>query len=521
MEVRNPLGPNQVANQMTPPLYIAVHIPEFATQAIVRLRPRLAHAPVVVLAGTPPLDQVCSASPHAVRLGITPGMTRAELETLPSLTVLCRSEPEEQATRAALLEAAGAFTPRIQLWSCSPSAFAMVLDMTGTTLLFGSPQETVTRLASALAALRIVATLAASANVHTAVCLAPSASKAPILVPPTKEKEFLHDLPLSALELTPPQSETLALWGLTTLGELAALPEVDLIVRLGQPGKRLRQLARGEHPHLFVHEQPLFTLEEFLSFDAPIELLDSLLFVLGPMLDQLLARARNRALALASVTLKLGLDGGGEHVRTVKPALPVLQREILLKLLHLDLQAHPPPAGVLSLHLHAEPGDSSKVQLGLFAPQLPEPLRLDVTLARIAALVGPDRVGRARLLDSHRPGDFAMEPFTVTSAKSKSEQPSQKTTPRHAVALRRCRPPVPITMRLEAQRPSTFFLRGTRYTVQEAYGPWRKSGAWWSPEVWSHEEWDLHAQSQAGETLLCLLTQDLLQKHWHLEALYD
>ncbi len=310
----------------------------------------------------------------------------------------------------------------------------------------------------------------------------------------------------------------LALWGLRTLGELAALPEVELVVRMGQTGKRLRLLARGEHPHLMVPEEPVFALEEFVAFDAPVELMESLLFVLGPMLDQLLARAQNRAFALASVTVRLGLDGGGEHERTIKPALPVLQREVLLKLLHLDLQAHPPPAGVVSIFAHAEPGDRSKVQLGLFAPQLPEPLRLEVTLARIAALVGEDRVGRAALRDTHRPYSFVMERFVVPTSTPK------ETKARPAAALRRCRPPVELSVRNEGRRLISFFLHGKRYAVQQAYGPWRKSGDWWSSEVWSCEEWDVCAtcsNASTEETLLCLITHDLLSHRWQLEALYD
>lgn len=44
---------------------------------------------------------------------------------------------------------------------------------------------------------------------------------------------------------------------------------------------------------------------ERVEFDTPVDHLDSLLFVLGPMLRQLLVRAGLRALALASVTLTL------------------------------------------------------------------------------------------------------------------------------------------------------------------------------------------------------------------------
>jgi protein ImuB len=59
------------------------------------------------------------------------------------------------------------------------------------------------------------------------------------------------------------------------LGNLAALPEKELIARMGQDGKRLRQLARGKHPHLFQPVEPLFTLDEQMELDAPVDLLDS------------------------------------------------------------------------------------------------------------------------------------------------------------------------------------------------------------------------------------------------------
>lgn len=500
---------------MKVPLYVCVYVPEFPAQVLLRLRPELAKTAVAILSGEPPLEEVCSANALAFRLGVTLGMTRSELDNFTGLSLLKRAAGEERSARNALLEASGVFTPRIEIQPSVGSTFIMVLDMTGTTRIFGLPEKALGRIVQVFSALSFYVQIAASANLYAATCMAPAARTRPLLIPAGQEAEMLSTLPLAALNLTAQQSETLELWGLRRVGELAALPEVDLISRLGQQGKRLRQLARGEYSHLMVPEEPVFTLEELISFDAPVEILDSLLFVLGPMLDQLLARAQNHAFALASVTVKLGLDGGGEHERSVKPALPVLQREILLKLLQLDLQLHPPSAGVVSLHIHAEPGERSKVQLGLFAPQLPEPLRLDVTLARIAALVGEERVGRATLKDTHHPDSFTIGRFVVPQGTKKSEQA------RHSVALRRCRPPLRLSVQQKDRRLVAFFLHGKRFAVHETYGPWRKSGEWWSQQIWSHEEWDVLAKTQTEDTLLCVITHDLLHHHWQLDALYD
>ena len=128
------------------------------------------------------------------------------------------------------------------------------------------------------------------------------------------------------------------------------LPEKELIARMGQEGRRLRQLARGELPHLFVPMEPAFRLEERMELDAPVELLESLLFVVGVMLEQLILRATARVLALASVTVELKLEGGGTHVRVVRPALPSNERAMWLKLLHLDLQATTPQCVVALLN---------------------------------------------------------------------------------------------------------------------------------------------------------------------------
>ena len=242
------------------------------------------------------------------------------------------------------------------------------------------------------------------------------------------------------------------------------------------------------------------------------------------MLRQLLVRAGLRALALASITLTLGLEGAPEHTRTVKPALPLFDHALLLKLVQLDLQAHPPCAGIFAVSLSAEPGPRVEMQTGLFMPQTPEPARLEVTLARLSALVGEDRVGRARLLDKHAPEGFRMERFSVTDAPRPSLSQTSEPMLRNGIALRRLRPRVPIVSHSDNAAPKTFHLYGVRYSVRRLHGPWRRSGQWWTPEVWSREEWDVEAEADTNvddSTLLCLFTHDLLRREWLVEGLYD
>jgi protein ImuB len=156
------------------------------------------------------------------------------------------------------------------------------------------------------------------------------------------------------------------------------------------------------------------------------------------------------------------------------------------------------------------------VQLGLFSPQLPEASRLDVTLARIRAIVGEENVGRAVLLDTHAPAAFRMEPFRVTESEGVTTASSEL-----RAAARQLRPVESITVTLEAQRPERFYFRGQTFNVDRAYGPWLAGGDWWQPTLWGHEQWDIVARASDNSLLCCCLVRDLMHGGWQMAALYD
>jgi protein ImuB len=505
--------------QMTIPteLYACLYVREFPAQAILRLRPEMSNRPCVVMEGEPPLQTVCSLNTQARLLHVAQGMTRVEVDTFPNLVILSRSRETEMATRAILLECAGAFSPRIEGRS-EDTAFLCGIDISGTQSLFGPPEMLVRSLIQRVRVVGITARVTVSLNFHVAACLARGLSPSSVVrvVPQGEEAIALASLPIKVLDPTETQVETFMLWGIQTLGMLAELPEKELIARMGHDGKRLRQLARGEHLHLFQPVEPPFTLAEKMELDSPIELLESLLFAVGVMLDQLILRAKARILALASVAITLTLDGESTHTRTVRPALPSTDKQLWIKLLHLDLEAHPPQSPVLAVALNAEPGSISKVQLGLFSPQLPETARLDVTLARIRSIVGEGCVGRAVLQDTHAPDEFRMEPFRIPPGDSALIE-----SPAPRVSTRQLRPPEPASVTLLNFQPATFFYRDQRYIVEHAYGPWLVGGDWWNQTLWGFEQWDLVARAQDGPMLCCCMMRDMIRNQWQMVALYD
>ncbi len=552
-------------------LYVCAWAAEFPAQALLRLRTDWQTEPVVVLDGRAPEEWVCSLNRLAERMGAAAGMTRLEAESMPGLRLLKRSAESEAAARAVMLECVAKFSPRIEevcgagcirhvgrsqratsgakapnhfgesnvrakartLQAKAPAfqnalhatgvseadcsdevggtACAFVLDITGTERLFGPPAQLAERLRDELAQAGFRASIAVSANFDTARMKAASIRGIAVIA---DGAEALATLPVAALNLEDEYAATFALWGIGTLGELAALPEADLVARMGPNARAWLALARGKQEHTFEPIETVFALEEFCEFETPVEQIDSLLFVGARMIDCLATRAAGRALALRSLTAEMGLEGGGTHDCAIRPAVPTIDRKFLLKLLQLEIGAHPPQAAVVRLTLRAEAGAQSKVQLGLFAPQTPEPSRLDVTLARLRAMVGEERVGSPVLEDTHRAEGFRMEGFAIpgpqmrgtggtrTHKRSCADTGSYPTQAKLGwgthdrgtrIALRRVRPARVVRVTVLAAKPVVFRDQENSYEIAAAYGPWKTSGCWWELNAWDAEEWDVLA----------------------------
>ena len=495
-------------------LYAAVFVAEFPAQAILRLRPDLQSAPVAILDGSPPQERICALNSNARKRGIVPGLTRLEVEEIGNVHILTRSTETESAARTVLLETLSQFSPRIEE-VLADNACSFVLDIAGSERLFGPADQIAHRLRDTVATSGFRASIAVSANFHTARIKC-EFSRGISVITTGSESASLAPIPISALNLNLDHYETFAHWGIATLGELAALPQEEMPSRFGQQSRQWLALSRGNADHTFQPLEEKFELKEHIEFETHIEQLDALLFIGANMIGNLVARASFRALSLASIAVEMSLDRSPQYKRTIQPAIPSNDRKFLLKLIQLELAAHPPQAAVASLTLTADAGRQSKIQLGLFAPQTPEPSRLDVTLARLKAMVGSDRVGSPALLDSHCPGHFQLRDFSVIN---QHPQPAQIAPTR--TSLRRIRPPHTLSIQTDHGKPRAFRDGSARYEISVAYGPWQYNGCWWDVDRWDLEEWDVMATTTNGESISCLLIHDHINGKWLLDAYYD
>jgi protein ImuB len=494
-------------------LFAAVYTADFPVQAILRLRSELRMNSVAILDGAAPQERVCSLNLHSRKRGVVPGMSRLEVEELGGICVHTRSIETERVARMILLECLLQFSPRMEETS-DDNAIGFVLDIDGTERLFGSPATLAKRIQVAIHSVGFQASIAVSSNFDAARIKA-AFSRGVTVIPAKEEASSLSSISIAALPLEEGDYETFALWGIGILGELAKLLEEELITRLGQKAKHWIKLARGAAEHLFLPLEAKLQLREHIEFETPIEQLESLMFIAASMISSLITRATSRALSLANLTVHMNLEKLQAYQRIIQPAIPSSDRKFLLKLLQLEIASHPPQAPICSLTLTADSGQQSKLQLGLFAPQTPEPSHLDVTLARLKALVGDERVGSPRLLDTHGSDSFIIENFTI----SNQSETRQNTTVR--ASLRRIRPPRPVRMHLQSAKPACFHDDTDCYQVQIAYGPWLSSGCWWSVDPWDLEEWDVVATNNLGDSIDCLIVHDHLKNQWRWDAMYD
>ena len=384
----------------------------------------------------------------------------------------------------------------------------VTFDASGLERLFGMLQDIAAAVMRRAGETGMHVRLALAMNPDAAICAACGFAGVSIL-PQGDEAKFLASLPLKLLKPSPELEETLERWGIRRFQDLAALPPLGIAERLGPEGLRLRQLARGEVERklLALEDPPRFTDE--LELDYPVELLEPLVFVLSRLLGGLATRLATRGLATNELRLRLKLENCGVYERILRLPVPSLDQRALLKLLQLDLAAHPPAAAVVHVRLEANPVKPRAAQSGLYVPMAPEPVKLELTLARIKAMVGEEMVGSPELLDTHRPGAFRMRCHAAGVTRT-----GGKTTGA-MIALRVYRPPRAARVAIASGRPSFVAAEGVRGRVLELAGPWRTSGDWWTFDPWERDEWDIALSDGALYRIYCA------PPGWFVEGSYD
>jgi protein ImuB len=487
----------------------------------------------------------------------SPSLTPDPLPLTPALYA-CVYQPS--ACSADLLtEVAEAFSPRYERYGEQ----LITIDLRGLDRLLGSPR-TIGEELRRDAADRGLRAHIAMARTRTAAMILALSSPGLRVIENGQEMAALAPIPISVLEKIPDHEEgtrntqssrkspgqnssvssvvkifdVLKQWGIRTLGEFAALPSSDLSARLGRSGLAWQTMARGEDTRPLVPSRADERFDATLELEWPIEGLEPLSFVLTRLLEPLSTRLEARDRGAARLHLELRLVTREQHRRALELPSPLRDVRTLRTLALLDLESHPPPAAIDQVTITIDPTPGRVLQHTLFTRPHPTPEQLSTLLARLGALVGQDRIGAPALVDSYRPGAFAMKPFAIEhdhppslgpdrrrasarQALASGPQPLTANLQPPVTALRRCRQPVPARVAVGPdQRPVrvTTDRRGfAGGSVTTCIGPWRTSGEWWQADDWDRDEWDV-ALSDGG---VYRIFRDRSADAWFIEAIVD
>lgn len=435
-----------------------------------------------------------------------------------------------------LTDFAYAFSPVVE----ETNAGTVVIDVDGCDLLFGSAYQLaqeVTRRAKqspANGGLNTSVSVAIAANPDAAIH---AATRLPgiTFVSPGEELSCLGEFPIAQLrfELIRVEEkaaaeilETLRLWGIATFGDFASLPVTGVSERLGQNGVRLQQLAAGKTERHLKVKQPEPVFANSLELEHPLSELEPLSFIFARLLHQLCAALNSYALSTNELQVRLQLEDQTVHERRLSLPYPMRDHKVFLKLLLLDTEMHPPSAAVTAVSLACEPVKPRVLQNGLFVPLAPAPDKLELTLARLAKLVGEENLGSPALLDTHRPDAFTIGKFVLPAKINNRHVESGN---RQCLGLRMFRPPLRAVVETQQGLPAQISAWGKQRSVYgkvvQLAGPWRTTGDWWREDGWARDEWDVAVTSSnktsSEPPALYRIYRKLDSEMWFVEGNYD
>ncbi|PYQ29625.1 MAG: hypothetical protein DMF56_11720 [Acidobacteria bacterium] len=462
-----------------------LYVPMFPLAARLRSEPELLSEALAIVEGNGSTAHLVAATRRARTKGIRAGMTLAQARSiLPKLIARARDAECERTAQEALLEVAETFSPRVE---DAGDGFVFI-DVSGMGRHFASEKDLGDAALRACDNIGLPARFGLAAS-KLAARVAAEQPKSPTIVDAGHEAEFLAPLPLARLTPQLDAASTLQRWGISSIGELAQLPESEIAARLGELGRELHYAARGVDPRPLIPRALPPEFREGMELEWPLVALEPFLFIASNALDRLSKRMEFQGFACKRLELTMTLEPDGYHARAIDLPAPTRDTKTMLTLLRLDLEKSPPGAAVVGFSLVAHPERPRRAQLSLFGPAALSPEKLATTIARLVSILGEDRVGMPMSVDGHLPERYAIGNFAPLPP------PDMKRKPRKSgglAAVRVFRPPIPVEVTTDDKQIMSIHGEGDLSgSVRTSSGPWPIEAEWWTENPAAREYWDV------------------------------
>jgi DNA polymerase IV len=397
-----------------------------------RDRPELRGKPVIVGGGDPTARGVVSAASYeARRFGVHSAMPlRTAYALCPEGVFLPVNGRKYQSVSRDVMTILRTFTPLVEPISID-EAF---LDVTGSRALFGDGP---TIAAAIRAKVRQDVGLTASVGVASTKLVAKIASDlrkpdALVVVPPGDEAAFLAPLPISRLwGVGEKTAAALAEYGVTTIGDLAALSDQLLVRRFGKHGASLGARARGLDPDPVGGGDPAKSIGHEHTFDVDTSDPDTIERTLLAMADGVASRLRSAGLKTGTVQVKIRDSSFRTITRQRTLPDPTDQTEPIWRV---ALELARPEVRGLRIRLLGVTASNlgERQQLGMFdegpgAAGGDRRRRATQAADAVRRRFGDGAMTRARLLGSDLPAPFERDPMKPLERRTGMRDPDAPT----------------------------------------------------------------------------------------------
>jgi protein ImuB len=423
------------------------------------------------------------------------------------------------------------------------------LDVTGCEHLFGGIENLAHQVHESLVRMRLDVRVAAAPTPGAAWALAYGAGRnGPVSVSPPQLEAALAPLPPAALRIDDELDEALHHLGLSTVGQVRALPREVLPARFGsQLSLRLDQ-ALGNVAEPLVPLEYVPPVVARMDFDGVVSSLEAIWAVFRELIGRVIGQLARRGQGARRVEVEFLRDGLPPVKRSILLSRPSRDPVNLFNLFRCaaeDLVAPPAPRPASRLR-GRRPGQPKPVVAPTRVEQLQsdgfvgmrltvplcEPLadeqvcllgreedagqvELDRLIERLRVRLGEEAVVRAELVEAHVPERAWKKDERVTRGQgdkvTKEAARLPSLSPCHPLTLSPPHPsfrplhllPTPAELRVMVSpsddregRPVMFSHEGQVHRVAHAVGPERIAGQWWDGHDKTRDYFDV--QDEVG-----------------------
>lgn len=445
----------------------------------------------------------------ARQAGVVPGMERRQAEGVcPTAVSLDRDPGTESARFEPALAVVEDLIPRVEIvepgWLFVPVA--------GAVGYYGGEDVLVERVAKELDRVTAGARLGVADGPFAAQWAARTTDSVLIV---DDDAAFVAGLDVSALDHDD-MVATFRWLGVTTLGQLAALPRETIASRFGSPGLAAHRLASGEDRVPAPRDIPP-DLDAEGRYEEPLQLLDQVGFAAREVAGRLLEVLRPHGIAPHRVEIEAEAADHSVRARVWRSADPFDEHSLADRVwwqLRAWIESAGIPGGLIRLRLSPADLSGEGRQLALFE-DVAARVEAERAVSRAQAILGPDAVLAARPQGGRDPQDRVQwsrwgEEATGQERDLAAPWPGRLPEPSPTLI-----PPEPKRIDVEWDGGMPVRVRlGSRWEPVISWaGPWRRVGRWWRDEPAT----EIYQIVTSPAAMLCRVTNG----QTYLEGVYD